>query len=392
MMMKLDLLSTHSSNGLTLLQFAAEPRNSFSYITSVRVTEVSQAGSVALLRVENLTEQFVFFLDGDILVGTKQDRVRNTDVLLAPQTVTILPVSCIEPGRWRWASEQFRSADAAAPPSLRARKARHLSSTSPGLEAYQPDQADVWQSVAECCRCLRADTPTQSLADAPDQHLDSIQQTFGELRPTPDANGPACWLGDHFPVADIFNRTDALPDYFQPLLRGVWVDFVSAPHPPRRPAPPEALLRNLAAQIASAWAAAEPPQPAVGRGTVRRFLTPEHVGFALQYQGHCIHLDWTSVADCTPGSLPMHPPSAQPPWAGSDVPKPPAAGLPLPLDQTCPRVGPPAPPPHAGQRRAPDAVKGGAPKEAPPGPHPRLGFSTFSHRQTPKTHHAHRHH
>src|SRR5262245_33549374 len=52
----------------------------------VKVTEVSESGSVPQLRVENLLDVRVFLIDGQELVGAKQNRILNTDVLVPAST------------------------------------------------------------------------------------------------------------------------------------------------------------------------------------------------------------------------------------------------------------------------------------------------------------------
>ncbi len=61
-----------------------------------RVTEVSEAGSVPFLRVANGADQPLLLLDGEELVGAKQNRILNTTVLVAAHTEVTIPVSCVE--------------------------------------------------------------------------------------------------------------------------------------------------------------------------------------------------------------------------------------------------------------------------------------------------------
>ena len=42
----------------------------------------------------------VLFLEGEELVGAKQNRILNTSVLIAAHTKSKIPVSCVEAGRW----------------------------------------------------------------------------------------------------------------------------------------------------------------------------------------------------------------------------------------------------------------------------------------------------
>src|SRR5256885_7264429 len=69
----------------------------------------------------------VLLYDGEELLGAKQNRILNVTVLVAAQSKTVIPVSCVEEGRWSARSSFFSSARHAAYPELRRRKAEQLS-------------------------------------------------------------------------------------------------------------------------------------------------------------------------------------------------------------------------------------------------------------------------
>jgi len=64
------------------------------------VTEVSEQGRVPELCFVNEAELSVFLLDGEELIGAKQNRVLNVSLLIPPQKSVPIPVSCVEQGRW----------------------------------------------------------------------------------------------------------------------------------------------------------------------------------------------------------------------------------------------------------------------------------------------------
>lgn len=113
--MKINILSSTSIAQITVVQFATEHRDTFDCLTSaqalsakiVTVTEVGQGGSVNHLLVRNTSPHFVFFTDGDILIGARQNRVLNVSLLLAPHSETVVPVSCVEQGRWHPMSKEL---------------------------------------------------------------------------------------------------------------------------------------------------------------------------------------------------------------------------------------------------------------------------------------------
>ena len=75
---------------------------------SAVITEISEGGSVPNLLFRNKGEQAVFLLDGEELVGAKQNRILNITILAPGKKDTIIPVSCVEAGRWSHNSPDFR--------------------------------------------------------------------------------------------------------------------------------------------------------------------------------------------------------------------------------------------------------------------------------------------
>ena len=92
------------------------------------VTETSEAGSVPELLATSTADRPVLLLDGEELVGAKQNRILNTTVLLPPKSKIRIPVSCVEQGRWRHVSPDFKTGPV-SPSRMRARKSRDVHSS-----------------------------------------------------------------------------------------------------------------------------------------------------------------------------------------------------------------------------------------------------------------------
>jgi hypothetical protein len=58
-------------------------------------------------------------VDGEELIGAKQNRIVNATFLIAGQTEITVPVSCVEQGRWAYRSQKFASGEKVMPPSMR---------------------------------------------------------------------------------------------------------------------------------------------------------------------------------------------------------------------------------------------------------------------------------
>lgn len=133
-------------------------------MSTASISEASQGGSVPELLIENRGDKPILVLEGDVLIGAKQNRVVNITVLVGAHTRLALPVSCVERGRWRYVSEHF-SVKRSAHPGLRAAKLASVQRSKRMVGRPVSDQLEVWDKVDECLASLSAASPTDSLED-----------------------------------------------------------------------------------------------------------------------------------------------------------------------------------------------------------------------------------
>ena len=76
-------------------------------------------GTVPELVAINVSDSEILVLDGDCLLGAKQDRMVNRSLILPGKSETAIPVSCVERGRWRTRSDKFSFAAKRAPQKTR---------------------------------------------------------------------------------------------------------------------------------------------------------------------------------------------------------------------------------------------------------------------------------
>ncbi len=75
----------------------------------VEITEVSHGGSVPDLKLVNKSPNKLLVVDGEELVGAKQNRIVNATFLFPGLDEITIPVSCVEQGRWSYRSQSFAS-------------------------------------------------------------------------------------------------------------------------------------------------------------------------------------------------------------------------------------------------------------------------------------------
>lgn len=91
---------------------------------TLTVTEVDHAGDVTHLEAHNKGGLPVLLIDGEHFEGAKQNRILNATVLVAANRTSILPVACVEHGRWHYeASADFSPSAEIAYSDLRSKNA-----------------------------------------------------------------------------------------------------------------------------------------------------------------------------------------------------------------------------------------------------------------------------
>jgi len=145
------------------------------------IGEVKEGGSVPELKVINLTGKNVLIIDGEELFGAKQNRVLNTSILIAAGASIVIPVSCIEYGRWIYRSERFEDSNVCMSPSMRSRKNASVSSALKSSGQYRSDQGEVWESISELHSSHGTASQTGAMKDAYErkrQDNDAYQKEF----------------------------------------------------------------------------------------------------------------------------------------------------------------------------------------------------------------------
>ncbi len=74
----------------------------------ITMTEVDQGGSVPELKLISKSGTPVLILEGEEVMGAKQNRIIVTTILVAEKGEVIIPVNCTERGRWSYNSPKFR--------------------------------------------------------------------------------------------------------------------------------------------------------------------------------------------------------------------------------------------------------------------------------------------
>jgi hypothetical protein len=127
-MLDVSLGSTRQHRSLTVFALLAPGARDLPYDLLVdalaggalRMGEVD-GGTVPTLVAKNESDRVVLVLDGEQLIGARQNRMTNRSILLPPHSVTEIPVFCMEQGRWHFESDAMSPAPQHSPTKVRRR-------------------------------------------------------------------------------------------------------------------------------------------------------------------------------------------------------------------------------------------------------------------------------
>jgi hypothetical protein len=251
---------------------------------AITVEEVSEGGSVPNLVVDNRAGTLVLFLEGEELRGAKQNRVLNASVLVAAGK-TMLPVSCVEQGRWHYRSRQFGSSG-----SHSSSKMRHILKKSVGASLHQgrghgSDQRSVWQEVTRQMDSLGSTSMTGAMADTYASHEGRLSEFRDRLKYVEGAAGVAVAVGGKVASVDLFDKPATCRKVWGRLLSGVIMDALEA-----RPGEKRAGGAEVGEILAALQNAPWKQSPAVGAGEeFRAEAGGERHASVLTYHGEVVH-------------------------------------------------------------------------------------------------------
>ena len=307
---------------------------------TMTITEASDAGSVPHLHATNKGPWPVLVFDGEELVGAKQNRISNATILVGVGK-TVLPVSCVEQGRWshRTASfaegsyashprlrqekeqqvrlslraEQRQSADAAhrppdAPPSERAQsttrggRVNHVDEPQEvRAMRFRSDQGAVWEEVARTQAQMCVDSPTGALNDTYEAGKDRLEKILQNLKmeETPSESqgggsfrggrpvGVAVFVGGEFVCLDLLRPGRRFGLLYPKLLRGYALEaMLRKARAPKGFDPEVETLRLLAGLMETEVA----EQPSADLGQDLRLEGGQLAGSGLSWEDELVQL------------------------------------------------------------------------------------------------------
>ncbi|TAL70649.1 MAG: hypothetical protein EPN82_01625 [Bacteroidetes bacterium] len=191
----------------------------------VQSYDYSTTGQVNTLVIENLSQDTVYLMAGDVVKGGKQDRIVGKDMLILPGSKDIdLGVFCVEKGRWHVtgdSSNEFKGYFNVVSNSIR------------GSVQKEANQSKVWSKVDEITAQNKAGSTTstytaleksEEFTKANDEYIKFFENKFDDSK---GVVGFVAVTGDSVLGTDIFCNPELFRKQYKFLIHSYITDAIS---------------------------------------------------------------------------------------------------------------------------------------------------------------------
>ena len=253
----------------------------------VEVVEVDQGGDVPELKVINKSEQMILIIDGEELVGAKQNRIVNTTILVPGNSTIVIPVSCVEQGRWSYDTPRFYSEKRVMSANMRANKAEQVHASLRQSEDFRSDQGAIWDEVAAKAMRRGAESPSMAMAAIYEKDRPSIQEYTKQFRLIDSQVGAVFLINGKVVGLDSFGKPESFSKIHKKLVESYALDAVDWFDPKKE-------VKTLRSEVTKFLKASQTTQvesrPSVGLGNDCRLESKKLSGFALSLDGQILHM------------------------------------------------------------------------------------------------------
>jgi hypothetical protein len=257
------------------------------------VTEVTEGGHVPELKVINRADKPVLLIDGEELVGAKQNRVLNTTILLKEKSETIIPVSCTEHGRWSYRSDHFAESEYMMSANLRNIKNVSVAFSLMNSRNFASDQGAVWDGISKQAAVNKVHSPTGAMRDIHEAKKEDLDAWLEHYPLLEEQKGMLVMVNGKTVGLDMVSIIDAFRVIHPKLIRSYLMDAIL-----EKPGKVKVSSHEKAELFMNSISAcAEKRYDSVGHGQDYRYEGKNIVGSALIHENRVIHMAFFGITE-----------------------------------------------------------------------------------------------
>ena len=251
------------------------------------ITEVDEGGSVPELKVKNKSDKNLLILDGEELVGAKQNRIVNVTILIAAYASLTIPVSCVEQGRWSYQGRRFMSKERVMPSMMRMMKSVAVHDSLDACGKFNADQGEIWNMIDEKKERHKVDAPTSAMGAIYDHEQDITDDYMKHFTVKDNQVGILVMINNQVIGCDCFGKNDTLGKSFAKLIQSYVLDAIDVNGRKKRYSFPKGKASGFIDDIRGCLVK---ERSSISLGTDVRLASQKVIGSALSLKNEVIHL------------------------------------------------------------------------------------------------------
>jgi hypothetical protein len=240
------------------------------------------------LKLVNKSAAKVLVVDGEELMGAKQNRIVNASFLIAFLSEIVIPVSCVEQGRWSYRSAKFSSGEKIMPPSLKREYQKNVACSLERGAGYRSDQGMIWNEIEEKARRMKVKSSTGAMADLFEDQKGKLDDYLKAFHLMDNQVGALFAINGGIVGLESFGHWQTFSKFFKKLIQSYALDALDwlEEGKEEKEVPPADVRRFLE----GVQNAPQKTYPSLGLGENIRFQGPFVSGAALINDGSVLHL------------------------------------------------------------------------------------------------------
>lgn len=146
------------------------------------VEEISHSGSVPEVKITNDSENYLLLIDGEAIEGAKQNRIILNSMIIDQMSSALVPVNCVEQGRWQYKTSKFEKGSFSLSPKIRNKKTEYLKNGN-------DSQNVIWQEIDELANKENKNSITSNLGEILSRERSQTTQNFIDKISSSKCNG-----------------------------------------------------------------------------------------------------------------------------------------------------------------------------------------------------------
>ena len=253
----------------------------------IEVVEIGEGGSVPELRVINKADKMILILDGEELVGAKQNRIVNTTILIPAMETVVIPVSCVEEGRWSYETERFHSEERIMVPTMRAMKAQQVNYSVRHSGNFRSDQGAIWNEISAKASRRQAESDSMAMAEIYKKERPVIDDYLENFAMMDSQIGAIFLINGKVVGMDCFGKAETFEKTFKKIVESYALDAIDWYDGKVESKRSKTKVNNF---LKTANDVQVETHPSVGLGTDCRLDSNKCTGFALSHEDRVLHL------------------------------------------------------------------------------------------------------